>query len=464
MMVRLFRVSVPSSVLALMISETFLLTACYVIATYFTMQVDAGLYLIEDNGLARIVLVVLLLQIGLYLSDLYDNYRARSRIVLIQQCCLVMGGAFLAQALLSYGRLNVILPKWLMVYGSGLALITVPLWRVLYTGVVWKAVGAQKLLFIGSSLAIKDLLARLQARPELGFAAIGFLDTDANTDLELSGVSYLGGVDRLVDVVRAQKPDRIIVGLAESRQRLPVQALLDLRFEGLQIQEAASMYEAVFGRISTKDLRPSHLIFSEEMGPRPGYVSIQNVYSFLFAILGTIVSLPIMAVVAILVKISTPGPALYSQTRVGLRGKHFKVYKFRSMFVDAEARTGAVWASRHDPRVTPVGRWLRKLRLDELPQFFNVLRGDMAMVGPRPERPEFTSVLEEKIAFYRQRHAVKPGITGWAQINHRYGDTMEDTVIKLEYDLYYIKNLAPALDLYIIFHTMKVMLLSRGSQ
>jgi len=162
--------------------------------------------------------------------------------------------------------------------------------------------------------------------------------------------------------------------------------------------------------------------------------------------------------------LTSPGPVLYRQVRVGMDGAPFTLYKFRSMRADAEAATGAVWASKDDPRVTPVGRFMRKTRIDELPQVLNVLRGEMSIVGPRPERPEFVEVLSEKIPYYRQRHCVRPGITGWAQINYKYGDTIEDTITKLEYDLYYIKNMAFSLDTYIIFHTAKAMLLSRGSQ
>jgi len=171
-----------------------------------------------------------------------------------------------------------------------------------------------------------------------------------------------------------------------------------------------------------------------------------------------------MLLVAALVKLTSPGPVLFRQQRVGKNNRIFTLYKFRSMVLDAEAHSGAVWAAPNDPRVTPVGRWLRKLRLDELPQLFNVLQGDMSIVGPRPERPEFVAELEKRIPYYRQRHCIKPGITGWAQIKHKYGDTVEDTVVKLEYDLYYIKNLSPALDAVIMFHTAKVMLLSRGAQ
>jgi lipopolysaccharide/colanic/teichoic acid biosynthesis glycosyltransferase len=171
-----------------------------------------------------------------------------------------------------------------------------------------------------------------------------------------------------------------------------------------------------------------------------------------------------MLSVAVLIKLTSPGPALLRQQRVGKNDRLFTLYKFRSMVIDAEARSGAVWAARNDPRITPVGRWLRRLRLDELPQLFNVLKGDMSIVGPRPERPEFAGELEKRIPYYRHRHCIKPGITGWAQINHKYGDSIEDTIVKLEYDLYYIKNLAPALDALIMFRTAKVMLLSRGAQ
>ena len=171
-----------------------------------------------------------------------------------------------------------------------------------------------------------------------------------------------------------------------------------------------------------------------------------------------------MLLTAAVVKLTSPGPALFRQQRVGKDGRIFTLYKFRSMYLDAEMSSGAVWAKADDPRITRIGKWIRKLRIDELPQLFNVLKGEMSVVGPRPERPEFVCELSQRIPYYAQRHCVKPGITGWAQINHRYADTVEDTIIKLEYDLFYIKNLAPALDAFIIFHTAKVMLLSRGAR
>jgi sugar transferase (PEP-CTERM system associated) len=460
-MIRLFRVSIPASVLALVVLETSLLLACYTAAAYFVIAEDLQFYLFYDRGWLSIVVVVAAIQIGLYFQDLYEHLRPRSSVYLAQQVSLVLGAAFLLQALLGYGRSTLQLNKWTMMYGSLLVLLVLPLWRLVFYAVISKALPAEKLLFLGASSALRGIAMRLAERPELGSVVIGYLSA---APAELFHTQWLGDMEKLQEVVRLQRPDRIIVGLTESRGRLPMQELLDLRFSGIQIEEAPTAFESIFGRVSIQDLRPSQLIFSGEMGPKRWMVLLQDMYSVALGFIGMMIALPVMAVVALVVKFSSPGPILLRQTRVGLHGKHFVLYKFRSMYADAEARTGAVWAIRDDPRITPAGRWLRRLRLDELPQFFNVVRGHMSMVGPRPERPEFSAMLEEKIPFYRQRHWVKPGITGWAQINHKYGDTIEDSLTKLEYDLYYIKNLGPGLDAYIIFHTLKVMLLLRGSQ
>jgi len=223
-------------------------------------------------------------------------------------------------------------------------------------------------------------------------------------------------------------------------------------------------YERVCGRVCLKELRPSQLIFSGELGPQPQNLVIQRISNMAVAVIGLIVSLPITVLTALAVRVSSPGPILYRQVRVGLDGALFTVYKFRSMRADAEAATGAVWGTKDDPRVTRVGRFIRQVRFDELPQIYNVLKGEMSIVGPRPERPELVKALSEQIPHYSQRHCVRPGITGWAQINYKYGDTIEDTIQKLEYDLYYIKNMSLSLDNYIILLTLKAMLLSRGAQ
>jgi len=317
-------------------------------------------------------------------------------------------------------------------------------------------------MFLGANELVCEIALQMKAKPQTGFLTVGYL---APVEVDCADLGpYLGQVSQIREVYPGVQPALIAVGLTEQRGQLPIYDLLELRLSGAQIQEVGALYELVTGRVSLRTLRPSTLVFSDAIGPERFNVILQKIYSFLIAAVGLVLTLPILVLVALAVRITSPGPIFYRQNRVGFRGHVFPVLKFRSMYMDAEARTGAVWAVKDDPRITPVGRWLRRLRLDELPQLLNVLRGEMAIVGPRPERPEFVKTLTEKIPFYGQRHFVKPGITGWAQINHKYGDTVQDTITKLEFDLYYLKNLTLSMDLYIMFHTAKVMLLSRGSQ
>jgi exopolysaccharide biosynthesis polyprenyl glycosylphosphotransferase len=464
-MVRLFRVFIPTSVLALLISEAVLIFSCYVVATFCLLDSDPTVYLLSEGGLWRIAAVVGCVMLGIYFHDLYTQFRIRSQIVLVQQVCLVVGIAFLTQALFTYlKRPEWALPKWQMILGSGLVLVLLPVWRIVYASVVMKAIGSERLLFLGSSAVVRQIGEHLAEHPEIGLSAIGYLDDCQTSEAEFCGIPRMGCLTDLAEVVAKHHPDRIVLGMSERRGRMPVSALLEMRFSGIKIEDALTTYETTFGRICVRELRPSQLIFSAELGPRDKKVFWQSIYSFAIAVIAAIATAPIMLLVAVVIKMSSRGPVFFRQRRVGRNGSEFTLYKFRSMYANAEASTGAVWAVRDDPRITPVGRVLRKLRLDELPQFFNVIKGEMSIVGPRPERPEFVETLIQQIPYYRQRHCVKPGITGWAQINHKYGDTIEDTVRKLEFDLYYIKNLAPSLDVYIIFHTLKVMLLSRGAQ
>ena len=463
-MIRVFRVFVPETVLALLFSDAVLIFTCYWIAALLTLDSDPQVFLRYDNGWMRLGIVALCAIAGLYFQDLYADLSVKSKTLLIQQAGVSLGAAFLFQALLVYlGRQDWFVPTWIMIAGSAIAFVLVPAWRLLYARVVLRAAGAQRVLFLGSSGPIRDVCAHWSQHPEAGFAAIGCLD-DAAGDSLIAGVPLLGELADVASIAERERPAMIVVGLSERRNRLPVQQLLDLRLRGIRVEEAAAAYESTFCRVSARELRPAQLIFSSELGPNRKRVVFQSIYSLAIALTALLASAPILLLVAILLKLSSRGPVFYRQQRVGKNGVPFTLYKFRSMVDHAESETGAVWAAKDDPRVTLLGRWLRKLRLDELPQLFNVLKGDMSIVGPRPERPEFVSEFEKRIPFYQQRHCIKPGITGWAQINHNYGDSMEDAIAKLEYDLYYIKNLAPVLDALIMFHTAKVMLLSRGSR
>lgn len=451
---------IPPAVAVLLAVDAILLVACFVVSSYLVLGVDPEIYLLYDNGLANVCIVVASVLLGMYFQDMYSNLRVRSRTLLVQQICTAIGVAFLLQSLVNYVSPGTMIPRWLMLIGSTLGLVGLVTFRLVYSAAVVGSVGLRSVLFLGRSETVQLIARRIEEHPELGFRVSGYLDDlPGDSDQEL-----LGPMADLLTVVTRIQPQQIVVGLAERRHRLPMHELLDLKLGGLAITDAGVMYETTHGRVSVRDLRPSDLVFARQMGDMQMLAHIQNFYSWILALAGFILTLPLMLLVFVAVKVTSPGPALYSQIRSGLNGAPFRLYKFRSMRLDAEAATGAVWASKNDPRITLIGKWLRKLRLDELPQFVNVLRGEMSIVGPRPERPEFVRTLQEQIPFYRQRLFVKPGLTGWAQINHKYGDTIEDTITKLEYDLYYIKHRSVTLDFYIMFQTVKVMLLHRGAQ
>jgi sugar transferase (PEP-CTERM system associated) len=458
--IRLFRVFIPASVVALLISEIILVLGCYVLAIYF-LGLDPAFFLFEEGNYGKLLIVTATIILGLYFQDLYGDLRITTHILLIQQVCLSVGLALLISAFIGYVDRTMLLGRSLMMIGSLGVVVLLPVWRIFFWRYVIAGLRSERVLLLGNSSILGEVITVLLARPEFGYKLVGYLCEDQPCDFP---IPCLGTVSEVRAVCEQHRPMRIVVGMAERRNRLPVQDLLEIRFGGVFVEDAADTYEVALHRVCSSKIQPSQLIFSSMLGPRRNAITLQVSYSLVFSAISLIVALPLMLITALAVKLTSKGPVLYRQRRVGLNGRVFTVYKFRSMYVDAEARTGAVWASKDDPRITPLGKWLRKLRLDELPQLWNVLKGDMSMVGPRPERPEFVEMLAQQIPYYRQRLAVKPGITGWAQINHKYGDTLVDSMIKLEYDLYYIKHLAPALDFYIIFHTIKVMLMSKGAQ
>jgi len=274
----------------------------------------------------------------------------------------------------------------------------------------------------------------------------------------------LGKSRDLLNLIDELHPDLVLVALPDMRGKFPKEDLLESRLRGIRVEDWLTFYEKQTGRVPVSDLRPSWLIFSDGFVHHSQAQAAKRAIDLLVATLTVLATLPLMALIALAVKLDSPGPVLFRQQRVGRHGRIFVLKKFRSMHIDAEQASGAVWASRADPRVTRMGRFLRHSRLDELPQVFNVLRGEMSFIGPRPERPEFVHMLEQRIPFYRERLAVKPGITGWAQVRHQYTASVNDTLEKLEYDLYYIKNVSLFLDLLILLATIQVVLFAKGAR
>jgi len=346
-----------------------------------------------------------------------------------------------------------------------LALLLMVAWRVGAHWLLGHPNVGERILIVGSGESAVEVAREVLERRDAGYRIVGFVDNRP----ELVGQSLvnprvIGLTTELGGIVRREGINRVVVAMGERRGQFPVQQLLDLSLSGdVAIEECASFYERLTGRVSLDMLRPSWLIFSGR--GRQGRVSgaLRTAVHRGVAFVGGVLSLPIALLTAILIKLDSPGPVLYSQERVGKNGRAFRVYKFRSMRTDAE-RDGPVWASREgDARVTRVGRVIRKIRVDEIPQFWNILRGEMNFVGPRPERPHFVRQLAEEIPFYEQRHLIPPGLTGWAQIKYPYGASIEDARQKLQYDLYYIKNQSLVLDAVILFETVKTILFGRGT-
>ena len=270
--------------------------------------------------------------------------------------------------------------------------------------------------------------------------------------------------DELPTAVGSQQVNRVIVALDDRRGRLPVEVLLSMKSRGVRVQDGTEYYEQITGKIPIESLRLGTLLFSSGFRLSRFLVVYKRVASIVVSTVGLILSLPLLPFVALAIKLGSPGPLLYHQRRVGKDDAVFYCHKFRTMRADAEADIGPAWATDDDPRITLVGGFLRMTRLDEIPQLWNVLKGDMSLVGPRPERPEFIAWLKHEIPFYNLRHTVRPGITGWAQIRYKYGNSVEDAKEKLRYDLFYIKNMSPGLDALIFLDTIKTILLGRGAR
>jgi sugar transferase (PEP-CTERM system associated) len=322
----------------------------------------------------------------------------------------------------------------------------------------------RRILILGVGSLAEELSQVLLSRSKMFTDLVGLIaKDDEQVGDEFAGAKIVGSISQLLSVVERERVDTIAVCLEDRRAVLPVQTLLDLKGMGIDIWDGHHLYEEESGRLPINDLKPSAIIFSREFKQGMVVRAIKRSMDLCISLAGLVVALPLMAAIGILIKLDSPGPVVYRQVRVGLRAQPYTIWKFRSMFLDAE-KGGARWTSEKDPRISRVGRWLRKWRLDEIPQLINVIRGEMSMVGPRPERPVFVQELRGVIPYYDIRHTVRPGITGWAQTQFRYGASAEDSHMKLQYDLYYVKYMSLRLDMRILVETIRVILRGEGAR
>lgn len=456
-MIRLFKVYYPLRTLVLLAGEALIVWVSFVLGTVLQNQ-DSWLLLNVEGGYLKILAVTGVVLLLSHWLDLYDSANLGAKWEQIFRMLLVLG--FLALALSAVGFL---FPNLLPGNGSalaGLIILTFTLfcWRAAYSWMVKQPFLRERVYVLGTGERAERLVRGLRARSALGIEVVGWTG-DVEGELTRDSVA-----SHLMELVSGRRVHRVIVAMLDRRGTLPVEELLDLRLVGVKVEEATSWLERISGRIEVEQLYPSWLIFADGFRFSSFFRLVRRALNFSVALAGTVISLPLLPFIVLAVKLDSPGAVLYRQQRVGRRGVTFYCYKFRTMRVDAEADTGATWATDDDPRITRVGKFLRASRLDEIPQLWCVLKGDMHFVGPRPERPEFVEWLSKQIPYYGVRHVVRPGITGWAQVQYKYGNTLEDAREKLQYDLFYIKNASLGLDLLIWFQTIKIVLLGRGAQ
>lgn len=466
-MIRLFKVYYPVRTLVLLTVETLIVWVSFVLGTMVRSREDWLLRLNNElfieAGFVKILAVtaiVLLISHGL---DLYDSSSLDAKWDQAFRLLLVLGFVALALSGVGYAY-HLFLPgREFLPRDSalvGLVILTFSLlgWRATYSWLVRQKYFRERVYVLGTGDRAQRLLNGLRQRSELGIEVVGWT---GGIEGELTRETV---AKHLVGLAQENGVHRVIVAMPDRRGTLPVEELLNLRLLGVKVEEATSWLEKISGRIEVEHLYPSWLIFADGFRFSTFFRLVRRALNFSVALVGLVFSLPLLPVIALGIKLGSPGPILYRQKRVGRGGEHFYCYKFRTMRQDAEADTGATWATDNDPRITRVGKFLRASRLDEIPQLWCVLKGDMHFVGPRPERPEFVEWLSKEIPYYGVRHTVRPGITGWAQVQYKYGNTLEDAREKLQYDLFYIKNASVGLDFWIVFQTVKIVLLGRGAK
>jgi len=456
--IRLFNVYYPVRTLVLLAGEALVIWTSFLLAVWRQSGEDSYLVLNYEYGYYKILAVTAVVMLLSHWFDLYDPAGFNAKWEQIFRLLLVLGLVALAMA-----GVGSIFPRTLLWRDSphiGLIILTFALfgWRSAYAWLVQRPYLREKVYVLGTGDRALRLVQGLRQGRQMGIEVVGW---SGNLEGEFTREAV---ASHLMEQVVQTSVHRVIVAMQDRREAMPMTELLQLRLQGVHIEEATSWLEKITGRIEVDQLYPSWIIFAKGFRFSGAFRFVRRVLNFGVALIGLLLTLPLLPFIVLAIKLDSPGPVLYKQKRVGREGAHFYCFKFRTMRADAEADTGATWALDDDPRITRVGRFLRRSRLDEIPQLWCVLKGDMQFVGPRPERPEFVEWLSTEIPFYGVRNVVRPGITGWAQIRYKYGNTLEDAKEKLQYDLFYIKNASIGLDLLIMFQTIKIVLLGRGAQ
>jgi sugar transferase (PEP-CTERM system associated) len=466
LLVRIAGQYVPRNSLILAASESLLLIASLAAATAirFHHLSTAGEYLSQSINWLRFGVITIVCQVALYYNQLYSRRTMLNRGAQMMRPARAAGIALLLLSLVYYFLPPVRIER-------GILLLMAPISVGLTTGCRFLLARTrtfthpqERVLILGMGAAGIGLACEVLRRPELQYKIVGFLDTES-TEMKAGLVEpgIIGDISQLRELVVREQIDRILLALPEPLNALTSHELAILRLQGLPIEDARSLYERLTGRIMLEQLQLSWLILSNGFHKSPFLLAAKRAVDIAASCLLLILAVPFMLIVSLAIFLETGRPIFFRQERVGLGGRIFHILKYRSMYQRSSQNTPQ-WTSEADPRITPVGKIIRKFRLDELPQLWNILCGEMSLIGPRPEVPYFCNLLSTDIPYFEQRHSVRPGLTGWAQVKYQYGATIEEARAKFEFDLFYIKNLSLLLDLTILFETAKVVLSGKGAK
>ncbi len=458
-MIRLFNVYYPTRTIVLLLCETLIVSGSFLLASRLVLGQDTYLVLNYEYGFLKIFTLTVLTLLASYYFDLYEPQRISERWEIYFRLLLVLGFLSFFLSAITYFFPEADIAHSVILLGLAFLTAALVVWRGAYEWIIGQKAFRERVYVLGGGERAQTIVDMLQARRDAGMEVVGW--SGLGTEARESREHFAPTLERFRGPT--PKVDRVIVAMQDRRGALPVRELLNLRFDGVVIEDACDLLERLSGKLLLDGLRPSNFIYSQGFRIKPSQQIARRIVSTLAAAFGLLLFAPFLPIVMLLVRLSSPGPIFFKQTRVGMGGRNFEVVKFRTMRTDAEA-AGAKWATKNDPRVTRIGMFMRKTRLDEVPQLWNVLRGDMGFVGPRPERPEFVPWLSEQIPYFDLRHMIRPGLTGWAQVRYGYGATLAESREKLEYDLYYIKHMSLGLDLLIMFETIKTILRRRGAQ
>ncbi|MDY6989605.1 MAG: TIGR03013 family XrtA/PEP-CTERM system glycosyltransferase [Thermodesulfobacteriota bacterium] len=466
-MIQLFRQHFSTRKMIFVAGEGILIFLAVSLASFLLLGEDIGISGMLEMIWPKVLLISVMTQLSLYFNDLYEFKTTDTTVDLASRLVQSIGVLSIALAIVYFLLPEMIIGQWIFFGSLVFLLFFLVGWRLLYSLLIRKKFLVERAIMVGSGDLARDILSAMNGNRDLSYDIRSVVSHDKGpvNNEAFKGVSVVKhGFDQICRLAEAESVKSLIVALDEKRGIFPYKELLNCKVRGINIIDGESFYERITGKLLVEKINPTWLILSDGFVKSKVARAIKRLIGFVLSALMLALLSPLMVLVAVAVKLDSPGPILFSQKRVGEYGKPFTLYKFRSMTHDAEKGTGPVWTTENDSRITRVGKIIRRLRIDEFPQLWNVLKGEMSFVGPRPERPYFVDKLKNIIPYYGERFSVKPGVTGWAQIKYPYASSEKDALEKLKYDLYYIKNMSLVLDLMVIFHTAKTVLLGRGSR